>query len=134
MFSMVMKWIKVIVIGILATFSMDIAMNAAMIVLNVAPTNIHPAAAFLYNLGIEHSLLATLLHYSYGTLWAIVFVYTFENEVSVKRGLQLAGVLWLFRWSFTVQSSVGDSLAPGTQNFFHWGVLFTSSPQPDTCF
>lgn len=93
---MVMKWIKVIIIGILATFSMDIAMNAAMIMLNVAPTNIHPAAAFLYNLGIEYSLLATLLHYSYGTLWAIVFVYTFENEVSVKRGLQLAGVLWLF--------------------------------------
>lgn len=91
-----MKWIKAIIIGVLATFSMDIAMNGAMITLSLAPTNIHPAAAFLYNLGIEHSLFATLLHYSYGTLWAIVFIYTFEDELSVKRGIQLAGVLWLF--------------------------------------
>lgn len=91
-----MKWMKVIVIGMLATFSMDVVMNGAMYFLSIAPTNIHPAAAFLYNLGVEQPLFSTLLHFSYGTLWAIVFVYAFEDEVSVKRGLQLAGVLWLF--------------------------------------
>ncbi|MDZ7720551.1 MAG: hypothetical protein U5K72_17175 [Balneolaceae bacterium] len=91
-----MKWSKVIISGILATFSMDVAMNGAMYFLEMNPTNIHPAAAFLYNLGVEQSQLATLLHYCYGTLWSVVFVYTFEEDVSEKRGIQLAGVLWLF--------------------------------------
>ncbi|NBC64449.1 MAG: hypothetical protein GVY07_02145 [Bacteroidetes bacterium] len=91
-----MKWIKVIVIGMVATFSMDVVMKAAMYLLSIAPTNIHPAAAFLYNLGIEQPLFSSLVHYSYGTLWAFVFLYAFEDEVSVKRGLQLAIVLWLF--------------------------------------
>lgn len=91
-----MKWSKVILSGLLATLSMDIAMNGAMYILGISPTNIHPAAAFLYNLGIEQTQLSTLLHYSYGTLWAVVFVYTFEKDVSTKRGVQLAGVLWLF--------------------------------------
>lgn len=91
-----MKWTKVTIIGIIATFSMDIAMNGAMYLLSLAPTNIHPAAAFLYNLGIENQLVGKFLHYSYGTLWAFVFVYAFEDEVSVKRGLQLVIILWLF--------------------------------------
>jgi len=91
-----MKWIKVILIGVLATLSMDIVMNVMMIILDISPTNIHPSAAFLYNLGIEHSLLAKMLHYSYGILWAIVFMYAFEEAVSINRGIQLAGVLWLF--------------------------------------
>ncbi len=91
-----MKWIKVIVCGILATLAMDISMNALMYLFGLAPTNIHPAAAFLFNLGIESSTLSTTLHYSYGTLWALVFVYAFEDDLTVKRGLQLAMVLWLF--------------------------------------
>ncbi|MCG2589242.1 hypothetical protein [Rhodohalobacter sulfatireducens] len=91
-----MKWIKVILIGMAATFSMDVVMKTAMYLLSIAPTNIHPAAAFLYNLGIEQSLFSSLVHYSYGTLWAFVFLYAFEYEVSVKRGLQLAVALWFF--------------------------------------
>lgn len=91
-----MKWIKVIVSGIVATLSMDVSMNLVTLLLGTAPTNIHPAAAFLYNLGIEQMQFATLIHYCYGLLWAVVFVYTFEDEVSIKRGIQLGGVLWLF--------------------------------------
>ncbi len=89
-----MKWIKVIISGLLATLAMDISMNGIMYLFSLAPTNIHPAAAFLYNLGIENQFLSPTLHYSYGTLWA--FVFAFENDISVKRGLQLAGILWLF--------------------------------------
>ncbi|MDX1642538.1 MAG: hypothetical protein R3220_12620 [Balneolaceae bacterium] len=91
-----MKWIKAIISGILATLAMDIAMKGMMLLTGLAPTNIHPAAAFLYNLGIENQFLTSLLHYSYGTFWGVVFVYAFEEEISIKRGLQLAGVLWLF--------------------------------------
>lgn len=91
-----MKWIKTITIGILATFAMDITMNGLMILFGLVPTNIHPAAAFLYNLGIEHEIISMLLHYSYGTFWALVFVYAFEQNFSVYKALGLASVLWLF--------------------------------------
>lgn len=91
-----MKWIKTILIGILATFSMDLAMNLGMLGFGLAPTNIHPAAAFLYNLSIDHPFLSTSLHYSYGTMWAFVFVYANDEKYSVKKAILLAGVLWLF--------------------------------------
>lgn len=91
-----MKWIKTVLIGILATFSMNVVMNAFMILFEIAPTNIHPAGAFLYNLGIESAFLTVLLHYSYGTLWAWVFVYAFEQEFTVLKAILFATVLWLF--------------------------------------
>jgi len=91
-----MKWIKTILIGIIATFGMDLAMKLIMITLGSMPTNIHPAAAFLYNLGVEVQFLSLLLHYCYGTLWALVFVYAFEEAISIKRAVQLAIVLWIF--------------------------------------
>lgn len=91
-----MKWIKTIIIGILATFAMDMAMNILMMLFGLVPTNIHPAAAFLYNLGLEYETLSVLLHYSYGTLWALVFVYAFEQKFSILKAILFAGVLWLF--------------------------------------
>lgn len=91
-----MKWIKTLLIGIIATFGMDIIMNAMMMIFGLAPTNVHPAAAFLYNLGIESQTLSVMLHYCYGTLWALVFVYAFEHSFSISRALLLSVVLWLF--------------------------------------
>jgi len=91
-----MKWIKTILIGIAATFAMDILMNALMMFADLTPTNIHPAGAFLYNLGLEVETLSILLHYSYGTLWALVFVYAFEQHFSVSKAILFAIVLWLF--------------------------------------
>jgi len=91
-----MKWIKTIFIGILATFAMDVGMNLIMMVFGIAPTNIHPYAAFLYNLGIDYQNLSVLLHYSYGTLWALVFVYAFEKNFSTYIAIIFALVLWLF--------------------------------------
>lgn len=76
--------------------AMDVAMNGMMSLLGLMPTNIHPAAAFLYNLGVESPPLYKILHFSYGTLWAFVFIYVFAEDVSLKRALQLAGILWLF--------------------------------------
>jgi len=91
-----MKWIKTIIIGILATFAMDVAMNTNMMLFGLTPTNIHPAAAFLYNLGVEHKILSLLLHYGYGTLWALVFVYAFERNFTLLKAVLFATVLWLF--------------------------------------
>jgi len=91
-----MKWIKTIIIGIVATLAMDAVMNALMMIFGLTPTNIHPAAAFLYNLGLEFETISVLLHYSYGTLWALVFVYAFEQKFSILKAILFAGVLWLF--------------------------------------
>lgn len=91
-----MKWIKTIIIGILATLAMNATMYVLMMVFGLSPTNIHPSAAFLYNLGIEYESLSKLLHYSYGTLWALVFVYAFERNFAVLKAILFAGILWLF--------------------------------------
>lgn len=91
-----MKWFKTILIGILATFVMDVSMKGFMAIAGIMPTNIHPAAAFLYNLGIQSEALSVLLHYCYGTLWALVFIYAFEQNFSTKKAIGLSLVLWLF--------------------------------------
>lgn len=91
-----MKWVKTIFIGILATFAMDISMKVLMPTVGLMPTNIHPAAAFLYNLGIQSEVLSLILHYCYGTLWALVFVYAFEQNFSVQKAIGLSLILWLF--------------------------------------
>jgi hypothetical protein len=91
-----MKWTKTIIIGVLATFAMDLTMNGNMMLFGLTPTNIHPAAAFLFNLGITSETLSLLLHYCYGTLWAIVFVYAFEENFTLPRSIMFALILWLF--------------------------------------
>ena len=75
---------------------MDLAMSGTVNILGFMPINIHPSAAFLYNLGVESQLFSKILHFSYGTLWAFVFIYAFNEEASLKRALQLAGILWFF--------------------------------------
>ncbi len=91
-----MKWIKAIITGVAATFSMDLLMIILMQLFGLMPTNIHPAAAFLFNLGIDEPVYATLLHFCYGILWAIVFVYTFEGQYTLVKALILSGILWIF--------------------------------------
>ncbi len=91
-----MKWIKTIIIGVLATFSMDLVMNSVMYMFEFAPTNLHPSAALLYNLNIDQPFLASFLHYCYGTLWAIVFVYANDEKYTLRKAILLAGVLWVF--------------------------------------
>ncbi|NBC27847.1 MAG: hypothetical protein GVY08_13365 [Bacteroidetes bacterium] len=91
-----MKWIVSIFCGLLATASMDVAMKGFSLVFGLMPMNIHPAAAFLYILGIENELLPLLLHFSYGSLWAVVYVYAFSNDLSFIRSLQFSVILWLF--------------------------------------
>lgn len=99
-----MKWVKTILIGILATFAMDVSMKILMNTLGLMPTNIHPAAAFLYNLGIQSNYFSLILHYCYGILWTLVFVYAFEFNFSVKKAVILSLVLWIFM--MTVYSPV----------------------------
>ncbi|MDZ7682709.1 MAG: hypothetical protein U5J63_13600 [Fodinibius sp.] len=83
-------------VGFLASLVMFLFIYLGINVTGMAPFNVPPSSAFLYNLGIEQSGYALLLHFCYGTFWAYVLVYTFEDDVSILKAVALAIVLWLF--------------------------------------
>lgn len=82
--------------GFLASLVMFLFIYLGINVTGMAPFNVPPSYAFLYNLGVEQSGYALLLHFCYGIFWAYVLVYTFEDDISVAKGLTLSVVLWLF--------------------------------------
>lgn len=88
--------IMIALAGFSAGLAMEIVIFLAIHILNLAPINVHPAEAFLYNLGIESSTYALLLHFSYAILWSFVLVYAFEDDVCVKKAVILSVILWIF--------------------------------------
>jgi hypothetical protein len=82
--------------GFLSSLIMFLFIYVGINVTEMAPFNVPPSYAFLYNLGIEQSGYALLLHFCYGIFWAYVLVYTFEDDLSVLKAVVLAIVLWLF--------------------------------------
>lgn len=82
--------------GFLASLVMFIFLYVGIDISGLAPFNVPPSYAFLYNLGVEESGSALLLHFCYGTFWAFVLVYTFNNDLSIIKAEILAVVLWLF--------------------------------------
>ena len=64
--------------------------------MGLAPFNVPPSNAFLYNLGVEGLGYALLLHFCYGTFWVFVLVYTFDDDLSIIKAEVLAIVLWFF--------------------------------------
>ncbi len=87
---------KIALAGFLASLVMFLFIYIGINVTGMAPFNVPPSYAFLYNLGIEKAGYALLLHFCYGIFWAYVLVYTFEDDVSVQKALILSVVLWLF--------------------------------------
>ncbi|MDZ7771738.1 MAG: hypothetical protein U5K31_03215 [Balneolaceae bacterium] len=82
--------------GLLASLVMFFFIYLAINLAGIAPFNIPPSAAFLYNIGVEDRIYSLLLHFCYGTLWSYVLVYTFEEDVSIRKALVLSVVLWFF--------------------------------------
>jgi hypothetical protein len=82
--------------GFLASLVMFLFIYVGTDVMGIAPFNVAPSYAFLYNLGIEESGYALLLHFCYGILWSYVLVYTFDDNLSIMKAIILAVVLWLF--------------------------------------
>jgi len=82
--------------GFLASLVMFLFIYVGAEVTELAPFNVAPSYAFLYNLGIEESGYSLLLHFSYGILWAYVLVYTFDDNLTILKAIILALVLWLF--------------------------------------
>lgn len=90
------KNIKVALAGFLASLVMFLFIFLGIHVVGLAPFNVPPSAAFLYNLGVESQGYALLLHFCYGILWSYVLVFTFEEDVSIAKALILSVVLWIF--------------------------------------
>jgi len=90
------KNFNIVLAGFLASLAMFLFIYLGIYVTELAPFNIPPSSAFLYNLGFEGKGYALLLHFSYGILWSYVFVYTFEEDVSVDKALILSVILWVF--------------------------------------
>lgn len=82
--------------GFLASFVMITVIHIGINHFEIVPINISPAAAFLYNIGVDGVNYALLLHFCYGILWSFVLVYTFEEDVSVNKAVVLSIILWLF--------------------------------------
>lgn len=82
--------------GFLASFVMLLIIHAGIKLIEIIPFNVSPAAAFLYNIGVEGTGYALLLHFCYGILWSFVLVYTFEEDVSINKAVVLSVILWLF--------------------------------------
>jgi hypothetical protein len=86
---------KAAIVGLLGSLIMFVLMMLAMNVLNVAPFNVPPSAAFLAKLGLNVGPLPLLAHFGYGVFWSVVFVWLFQERMTWVRGLGLAGALWL---------------------------------------
>jgi len=90
------KNLNILLAGFLASLAMFLFIYLGINVTGLAPFNIPPSSAFLYNLGIEGKGYALLLHFCYGILWSYVFAYAFEEDVSITKALILSVILWLF--------------------------------------
>jgi hypothetical protein len=92
---MLARYAKAAVVGLLGSLLMFVLMMLAMNVLQIAPFNIPPSAAFLVKLGLAVGPLPLLVHFGYGAFWSIVFVWLFRERADVTRGLGLSLALWL---------------------------------------
>lgn len=90
------KNFNIVLAGFLASLAMFLFIYLGIYITGFAPFNVPPSAAFLHNLGIEGKGYALLLHFCYGILWSYVFVFTFEEDVSVAKALILSIILWIF--------------------------------------
>lgn len=93
---MINNFAKVILAGFLASLVMFVLLYLGIYILGIMPFNISPSAAFLYNLGIDNDAYAILLHFAYGILWSYVLVFTFEDDVSIRKAVVLSVILWAF--------------------------------------
>lgn len=90
------KSFNITLAGFLASLMMFLFIYLGTAITGIAPFNISPSAAFLYNLGVENTGYALLLHFAYGIFWSYVLVYTFEEDVSITKALVLSVILWIF--------------------------------------
>ncbi|MFB6264992.1 MAG: hypothetical protein ABEL76_15440 [Bradymonadaceae bacterium] len=90
------EWLKAAGSGLVASLVMFVVLALGIHVTGFAPFNMPPSAAFLEVLGLNTGPLPLFAHFGYGAFWSIVLVRLYGGAVDVKKGLTLAGGLWLF--------------------------------------
>lgn len=123
---------RVALAGIIASLGMFLFIFLGTSLTNTAPFNVPPSAAFLYNLGVESIVYALILHFSYGTFWSFVLVYTFEDDVTISKALILSMILWFFMmivyspligWGI-FGFGYADNLSPDHPLFLEKGMMY----------
>jgi hypothetical protein len=91
-----MKWLKSAVVGTVGSLIMFLFMLFGIHGAGIAPFNLPPSAAFLQQFGLNVGPLALVVHFAYGATWSLLLVALYGADTSVRRGIYLAGGLWLF--------------------------------------
>lgn len=91
-----MRLLKAAIVGLVSSLIMLIVMILAIFIIAFTPFHSLPSTAFLINVGIHSEVFSLLLHFAYGTLWSVVLVYGFEEDVTLLKGLGFAMILWFF--------------------------------------
>lgn len=91
-----MRLFKAAIVGLVSSLIMLIVMILAIFAIKFTPFHSLPSTAFLINVGVHSEIFSLFLHFAYGTLWSVVLVYGFEEDVSLVKGLEFAGILWFF--------------------------------------
>jgi hypothetical protein len=90
-----MKWTKALLVGAAGSLIMVIIMFFGIGASGLAPFSRTPSAAFLTTIGLNVGPLPLLLHFGYGAGGSALLVYWAGREVTLAKGLGLAGGLWL---------------------------------------
>jgi len=90
-----MKWVKAIIVGAIAALVMFLIMVLGIRVMDTAPINQPPSAAFLEQLGLEAAALPPIMHFTYGMLWSVILVAVLKERTNIWSGLGLGVLLWL---------------------------------------
>lgn len=91
-----MKWLKSILVGLVASLVIYLIMMLGINGTGFAPFNIPPSEAFLQVFDINNGPLPLIVHFGYGTFWSVMLLAAYGDEVNIKKGIVLATILWLF--------------------------------------
>jgi len=89
-----MNVIKALLTGAVASLVMAVIMSV-LIQQGIAPFKLPPSAAFSHRLGLSPQPTGMILHFVYGMVLSLIFVYLFRQSVNLTKGLMYAVVVWL---------------------------------------
>jgi len=116
-----MNAIKAIVVGAIASLVMIVIM-LFLVNEGIAPFNLPPSAAFSHQVGLPAQPTGAVLHFLYGMVLSLIFVYLFRETISFLKGIGFAIVIWLIMmlafspiigWGvFGIEAGQGDPSGP----------------------
>ncbi len=78
-----MKWVKAAIVGATGSLVMVLIMYMGIHVMDVAPFNMPPSAAFLETVGLNVGPMPLLVHFGYGMAWSLWLVVYAQSNVDL---------------------------------------------------